>query len=276
MIGSVTSNSQAMNIRDLMRASRGSASEESGDTAQTSRAEATFKALDTDSSGGISTTEFQSFLDSMPTDTRSALLAAQENSSSSSSSSTTSSLFSSIDGDGDGSVTQTELDDFMKANAPAGGPPPPPPPDEASENSEGDPSSDLFAALDADQSGGVSETELSDFLSKASSSSSTDSSSLFGSIDSDSDGSITQAELQAYMQSQRPEGPPPPPPSDVTNSDPTTETSVSAIGSSTSSSSSSSNLSSLLAAAIARYASEAYGNTAATSAVSTLLSSTSA
>lgn len=276
MIGSVTSNSQAMNIRDLMRASRGSASEESGDTAQTSRAEATFKALDTDSSGGISTTEFQSFLDSMPTDTRSALLAAQENSSSSSSSSsTTSSLFSSIDGDGDGSVTQTELDDFMKANAPAGGPPPPPPPDEASENSEGDPSSDLFAALDADQSGGVSETELSDFLSKASSSSSTDSTSLFGSIDSDSDGSITQAELQAYMQSQRPEGPPPPPPSDVTNSDPTTETSVSAIGSS-SSSSSSSNLSSLLAAAIARYASEAYGNTAATSAVSTLLSSTSA
>lgn len=275
MIGSVTSNSQAMNIRDLMRASRGSASEESGDTAQTSRAEATFKALDTDSSGGISTTEFQSFLDSMPTDTRSALLAAQENSSSSSSSSTTSSLFSSIDSDGDGSVTQTELDGFMKSNAPAGGPPPPPPPDEASENSEGDPNSDLFAALDADQSGGVSESELSDFLSKASSSSSTDSSSLFGSIDSDSDGSITEAELQAYMQSQRPEGPPPPPPSDVTNSDPTTETSVSAIGSD-SSSSSTSNLSNLLAAAIARYASEAYGNTAATSAVSTLLSSTSA
>lgn len=97
--------------------------------------------LDSDQSGGLSSSELQSFVDGLDSETRSSLLSLQEDSSSSTSSTSStdetsstddtsssdlvSQLMASLDEDGDGSVSEDELSSFMEANAP---PPPPPPP----------------------------------------------------------------------------------------------------------------------------------------------------
>ena len=70
-----------------------------------------FNKIDSDSSGGLSKTEFSSF--------------AQKLSEDSGNSVNIDDVYSAYDTNGDGSLSKDELDNFMKDNAP-----PPPPPDQ--------------------------------------------------------------------------------------------------------------------------------------------------
>lgn len=160
-------------------------------------AAALYTALDTDASGGVSSTELQSFIDNLDSDTRSALLALQEQASSASGSTTTgdgtstsgtsssgtstsattadlvSTLMSALDVDGDGSVSESEL-------TAAAAPPPPPPP--FGSRGPGGPV------------GGPPEAD-------AGSSSSTPTAS-FSDIDTNGDGSISQSEYETWVAAQ--------------------------------------------------------------------------
>lgn len=200
-----------------------------------------FSSIDSDGSGGLSSSELQSFVDTMSKDTRGALLSVQEGATSETSStdatSTTSAsgMFSDIDADGDGSISEEELSGYMEANRP---PPPPPPREGAREGSSAEAASasgssasnasDLLASIDTDGDGSVSQSEVSSFLEanapppppppEASGSSSTSSttsssssegtsgtasssgsSSAFSAIDTNQDGQISKAELDAYL-----------------------------------------------------------------------------
>jgi Ca2+-binding EF-hand superfamily protein len=284
MVNSIGSSGSSANMWSISR-STGSQATSSTEGSRKSPGAELFSKLDSDGSGGLSADELQSFVDAMSSDTRGALLATQEanGSSSSSSSSTTSAadMLSAMDTDGDGSVSESELDTYMKANGPQGGPPPPPPGD-AAEGS--DPASDLFSAMDADGDGSVTQSELSDFLAAAktddtassdASSSASEASETFDAIDTDQDGSISQAELEAYMKTQAPP-PPPPPPQETSDASSITSTSTTTSTSSTSATSStdtSDELARRLAAALAQFASQAYGRTQSTPDLSSLLSS---
>lgn len=296
MVNSIGSFGPAMNMRALARSSSTSETGTTGETKK-SPSEDLFSKLDADASGGLSTSELQSFVDKMSNDTRSALLSTQEASTSSTSTSATSSttaddLLTAMDEDADGSVSESELDTWMQANRPAG-PPPPPPSEEAGATDDTDPASALFGAIDGDGDGSVSETELSDFLSSlatdettstdgsstASTSETDEASTTFDAIDTDGDGAITQAELDAYMKAQMASAPPPPPPGgfgEESGSDTVSEVASTSSTSSTSSSTSSTStddLAARLSAAMARFATEAYGRVDTSSTVSTLLAS---
>jgi Ca2+-binding EF-hand superfamily protein len=194
MIGSATS---ALQNLHWPRSTSSSSASETASTTSTSATSDTsaknplaelFASIDSDSSGGVSSSELSSFLDKFSNETRNALLSLQEESGSTSSTGSATDAFASIDADGDGSITEEELGDFMKANMP----PPPPPPQDSASASDGSSSSDTTGAV-----------------------SSTAASSLFSSIDTDSDGSISEDELTAAMQAS---APPPPPPSGGTSS----------------------------------------------------------
>ncbi len=295
MVTSIGSFGPAMNMRALARSSSTSETDTTGETKK-SPAEDLFSKLDADASGGLSTSELQSFVDKMSSDTRSALLSTQEASTSSTSTSATSSttaddLLTAMDEDADGSVSESELDTWMQANRPAGPPPPPPPSEEASATDGTDPASALFGAIDGDGDGSVSETELSDFLSSlatdettstdgsstASTSETDEASTTFDAIDTDGDGAITQAELDAYMKAQMASAPPPPPPpggfGEESGSDAVSEVASTSSTTSTSSTSTTEDLAARLSAAMARFATEAYGRVDTSSTVSTLLTS---
>jgi len=62
---------------------------------------------------------------------------------------------------------------------------------------------ELFAKADADGSGGLSKTELSDFLSKGPNGDSIDTDAAFTSFDSNGDGSVSADEMDTGMQSMR-------------------------------------------------------------------------
>jgi hypothetical protein len=171
--------------------------------------------LDSDQSGGLSSSELQSFVDGLDDKTRSSLLSLQEDSSSSSSSTSSSStsstdgssssdlvsqLMSSLDQDGDGSVSEDELKGFMEANAP---PPPPPPP--------GGPNGADGASADATSS----DTSSSSTTSTSASASTSSSSSSLTSSSSDTDTSkysqmLAQMLMQSYGQASGNMMPPPP------------------------------------------------------------------
>lgn len=268
MIGSVIRHGQAASLRDLFRTNTTSATSQTSSTERASPGKALFSKLDSDTSGGISQTEFQTFVDAMSPDTRGALLAAQETGGTSATASTTpEDLFARVDSDGDGSVSRSELEAFVKANAPAGGRPPPP--DGAS---TADPSSQLFAALDADGDGSVSEGELEAALADRTSTtasdgttSSSETAALFSTIDTDGDGKISQSELEAHIKANRPDGPPPPPPTADSGTASTTTTDGTA-----STTTAAANLGDMLAAALAQYAADAYGRIRSTAPTSSL------
>ncbi len=75
-------------------------------------------------------------------------------------------IFSTYDADGDGKLSQTELDSFMRENAP------PPPgghgrgPDSVNDASQQSVLDDLFAKVDEDSDGSISKDELSDLVKK--------------------------------------------------------------------------------------------------------------
>lgn len=168
-------------------------------------------------------------------------------------------VFSAMDTDGDGSVTETEktaFDDQMEAQRsamqflaqqfgseqsgsserpagpPPGGPPPPGGADSLPSNE------DIFAATDSDDDGSITLAEFSD-SDGADALSDDQLSELFSAIDGDGDGEISAAESDEFLtdlrsevasasSSGRPEGPPPggrggppppPPPSDESDSE---------------------------------------------------------
>lgn len=68
---------------------------------------------------------------------------------------------------------------------------------------------EMFAKIDSDSSGGISETELTSFTSNMKTQSSSESSeSSFSTYDKDGNGELDASEMQAYMQAM---SPPPPP-----------------------------------------------------------------
>lgn len=164
-----------------------------------------FAKVDADGSGGVDKSELQSLLDDVTQKTGV------------SNSTSTDELFSQIDSNGDGNLSQDELGEGMKSIMP----PPPSTMDFAqSRSGSGD---DLFGKLDTDGSGAVSQEELQALLDKVASDHGTDSTSassgsdMFAKLDTDGNGSLSQAEFKAGrpQDGQGPQGaggmPPPPP-----------------------------------------------------------------
>ena len=148
MIGSLSSHTPSWQAdwsssRDAAVATR---STSSADILPQERMSALFGSLDGDQSGAVSSAELQSYVDGLDSTTLSALLSLQEQTVSASSGDTTTTtdgtdtssdttttsatsadvvatLMSALDGDGDGSVSESELSDLLTSSAP---PPPPP------------------------------------------------------------------------------------------------------------------------------------------------------
>ena len=242
MIGAIPSQSSVQRMDRPPPRTTGASASGGVDTSSTDASDKLsqlFSSIDSDGSGGLSSSELQSFVDTMSKDTRGALLSVQEGATSSDGTSATSSTssssaeaFDAIDADGDGAISESELSGFLQANMP----PPPPPPDGGAEGASSSTSSassssgeasDLLTSMDTDGDGSVSQSELSSFLEanapppppppEASGSSSTasagssssseetsgtassGSSSAFSAIDTNQDGQISKAELDAYL-----------------------------------------------------------------------------
>jgi Ca2+-binding EF-hand superfamily protein len=187
----------------------------------------TFSSLDGDKSGGLSLDELKSALSNASTSSTTTDNQAQA-------------LFKVMDADQDGSISESEKNDFdsalqdrmstlqimaqiagqgddstegadgaMMGPGPGGmmGPPP----------SASDQASDLMSILDGDKSGGASIDEFTSAVTNAAGSdaySSDDIKSAFSLLDADGDGSLTSTEIESFLQSQQPSqmafGPPPP------------------------------------------------------------------
>jgi Ca2+-binding EF-hand superfamily protein len=186
----------------------------------------TFSSLDGDTSGGISLDELKSALSNGSTSSTTTDNQAQA-------------LFKAMDADQDGSISESEKNDFDSAlqdrmstlqimaqiagqgddsSQGAGGammgPPPGPPP--GPRPSASDQASDLMSILDSDSNGGASIDEFTSAVTNAAGSdaySSDDIQSAFSLLDADGDGSLTGDEIESFLQSQQPSqiayGPPP-------------------------------------------------------------------
>ncbi|CAI8959603.1 Histidine kinase [Pseudomonas sp. IT-93MI4] len=168
-----------------------------------------FGDLDSDASGSLSAEEMTAMAPPPPpqdqapnTDLADALISAldadgdgairRNGLTSAGSSADSNQIFSALDKNKDGTVSQDELTASLT-------PPPPPPPQQAS-------SDELFSQLDADGDGSISETELSSALQSSDSASpiSTDTSAaLLKVLDSDSSGGVSSDELKAALQAGR-------------------------------------------------------------------------
>ncbi|MDC7683612.1 EF-hand domain-containing protein [Asticcacaulis sp. BYS171W] len=117
-------------------------------------------------------------------------------------------LFSAMDADGDGSVTESEkssFDEQMRAN----GPPPGGPGGPQGAGGMGG-GAQSFDALDTNQDGTVS---LDEMMAASGTDESGDTSKieeLFSAMDSDGDGSVTETEKSSFDEQMRANGPPPP------------------------------------------------------------------
>jgi len=165
--------------------------------------ETTFDDLDTNQDGTVSLAEMQAGLSTSETeDTEESSRIAE--------------LFSAMDADGDGSVTETEKSTFDEARR-AEGPP-------SGMGGMGgmagmggagggqEPAS--FDDLDTNQDGTVSLAEMQASLSTGDTEDTNESSrisELFSAMDADGDGSVTETEKSAFDEARRAEGPPPPP-----------------------------------------------------------------
>ncbi|MBM7850558.1 Ca2+-binding EF-hand superfamily protein [Methylopila capsulata] len=155
--------------------------------------------LDADSSGAASLDEFKSVGQNLPAGNVDASDSAIE------------SAFSTLDGDGDGSLTQSEvqsgLSKFSSDSASAllgaqeSAPPRPP---------QGGPGEGGFETADADDSGTVS---LDEFVAAGpDEAGETKAEEMFSTIDSDGDGEISESEDEAFQSAQAESAPPAPPP----------------------------------------------------------------
>ena len=226
-----------------------------------------FGAVDGEASGGVSAKELQSFIDTMSKETRGALLSVQENGASSASATEghdpSAQTMAALDTDGDGGITQAELETALSATP---------------SSSTSDEAASLIEGLDTDGDGAVSQAELTNFMkanmpspppmdsasasapstASASSSSSDSSSNTFDAIDTNKDGEISKAELDAYLAKTEASGP-----------------SASSSGSSSSSTTSSTDASSSFASIMAQMLQQSYQRmqTSQTEQQSTLLES---
>jgi Ca2+-binding EF-hand superfamily protein len=134
-----------------------------------------FQALDSDSSGGISQSELDTWAKNMSSETGNAI--------------DTSKAFSSYDSDTDGALSSAELKSFLQSSGvkpPDGGPPPPPPTsNQTSENtttsSLSTTSSDsIISGYDLNGDGMLSSSELQQFLDSVAQNSSSKDSSYLG------------------------------------------------------------------------------------------------
>ena len=170
-----------------------------------------FNKMDGNGDGGIDKTEFSVLAKKM-----SANNAASSNSTTSTG--TTQSVddvFATYDTDGDGKLSQDELDAYMKANAP------PPPPQgglmgalNAQEMQKR--KDEMFSKIDADSDGSIDKTEFAALANQMSANNATSSNSttstdttqsvddIFATYDTDGDGKLSQDELDAYMKANRP------------------------------------------------------------------------
>jgi Ca2+-binding EF-hand superfamily protein len=155
-----------------------------------------FTALDTDGSGGISQSELDTWAKSMSSKTGNTM--------------DTSNAISTYDSNSDGVFSSSELDSFLKAN----GLQPP------SFQGMGQGPQDLFTALDTDGSGGISQSELDTWAKSMSSKTGNtmDTSNAISTYDSNSDGVLSSDELKSLLEANgieapkqgfMPPGPPP-------------------------------------------------------------------
>lgn len=153
-----------------------------------------FAEVDTDGSGGLDQTEFQTLADKISEVT------GEETD--------VEALFATYDENGDGVLSENETRSAMEANRPQGPPTPPPggmmggaPPD----------LSQLINDADENEDGTLDETEaetLADFITQAASEE-VDAADLLAAHDENDDGVLSEEEAQAVLEAHRPEGFPP-------------------------------------------------------------------
>lgn len=159
--------------------------------------QALFSKVDSNSDKSIDQTELTSFLDEMSKQTGSSIDSA--------------SALEALDSDGNGAISETELQENASAlfdqlktqlmsSQMSASPSPPPPP--SSEDS-----SEMFSSIDTDDDGSISETELDTFLSSRSEETGNDASAdeIFARDDTDGDGTISATEFEEAA-SQGPRG----------------------------------------------------------------------
>lgn len=142
-----------------------------------------FAKVDTDNSGSVNASELQTMLDDVSQHTGvSFQKTAQE-------------LLTAMDGNSDGSLSSDELAQGMQSIMP----PPPSTMDFAqARNGAQEDSDDLFSKVDTDGDGSVSQSEMSDFVSKMGKNADTSSSDdKFAKLDTDGSGALSQAEFEA-------------------------------------------------------------------------------
>jgi Ca2+-binding EF-hand superfamily protein len=151
-----------------------------------------FSKVDTDSSGGISQSELESFVTNISNKTGKSVDATG--------------AVTTYDTDGSGELSQDELKSFMEATMP--------PPGGVKRMGGGQGQKDPFSAIDSDSSGGVSQSELETFLADFSSKTgqSVDSTNAVSTYDIDGNGELSKDELKSFMDANEIAPPPPPPP----------------------------------------------------------------
>jgi Ca2+-binding EF-hand superfamily protein len=160
-----------------------------------------FKKVDTDSSGGVSKTEFTSAISSM---------ASNQNVTSDEADA----MFSKLDTDSNGTVSKDEMMATLKAAGEqmrAHMPPPPPRDGKAGGPDFAKMSQDLLKSLDTSGDGSLDKTEFSAALSALSngqSTAATDADTIFSKLDTNRDGKVDASELAAALKNMGPPAPP--------------------------------------------------------------------
>ncbi len=155
-----------------------------------------FAKVDTNGSGGLDQTEFQTLADKISEATGEEV--------------DVEALFATYDEDGNGVLNESETQSAMEANRPQGPPPQGPPPGGMTGGSPPG-LSQLFSDADEDEDGTLDETEtqtLVDFINQAASEE-MDAAELLAAHDEDEDGVLSEEETMAALETNRPEGPPP-------------------------------------------------------------------
>ena len=186
-------------LRGQGATSKAGAAVDSQASAEDSRLQNLFAAINNDGDCKVSAAEFTSFSDRFSASASSTLLEAQAGGTDSSE------IFASLDINGDGSLDQSEFE--------AGMPPPPSPsPGGGGEAFAGD----VFASLNADGNGSIDAGELQAALSRATSTEDSEgaAAALLSELDVDGDGSISESELKTAIAAMTP--PPLLPPAEET------------------------------------------------------------
>jgi len=157
-----------------------------------------FNKVDTDASGGISQSELQAMAD------KTGQTIDTEN------------VISTYDADGDGELSSEEMQSYMESTMQQG---------MGMMRMQG--GGDLFTALDADSSGGVSQTELDEWALNMSeeTGNTIDTTDALSTYDTDGDGELSSAELDSFLEASGVPSPatagmaPPPPPPEASSSE---------------------------------------------------------